>query len=104
MRSYNQRMETSGVADRIALLAHDHLVGMYKDLGFQDKGKSEVRFAGGGWNSLVSEMVSLSRVTELTCPRHMNSRNISRGLEVCYDMRRTVVIVTVAIVDMCCYF
>ena len=60
MRSYNQRMETSGVADRIALLAHDHLVGMYKDLGFQDKGKSEVRFAGGGWNSLVSEMASLS--------------------------------------------
>ncbi|CAF9931666.1 hypothetical protein IMSHALPRED_008683 [Imshaugia aleurites] len=55
MKSYNQRMETSGVADRIALLAHDHLVGMYESMGFEKKGKSDVRFAGGGWNSLTYE-------------------------------------------------
>lgn len=55
MKSYQQRMETSGIADRIALLAHDHLVGMYEGMGFERKGKSDVRFAGGGWNSLVSE-------------------------------------------------
>ncbi|KAL8653211.1 MAG: hypothetical protein Q9226_003942 [Calogaya cf. arnoldii] len=27
MKSYMQRMESSGIADRIALLAHDHLIG-----------------------------------------------------------------------------
>ncbi|KAL9123971.1 MAG: hypothetical protein Q9217_006650, partial [Psora testacea] len=52
MRSYQQRMETSGIADRIALLAHEHLVGMYKGLGLDDRGKSEVKFGGGGWTSL----------------------------------------------------
>ena len=53
MKSYQQRMETSGIADRIALLAHDHLMKMYKDMGFEDRGKSEVKFGGGGWNDLV---------------------------------------------------
>ncbi|CAD6568786.1 MAG: hypothetical protein ASARMPREDX12_001839 [Alectoria sarmentosa] len=55
MRSYQQRMETSGVANRIALLAHDHLVNMYEGMGFEGKGKSDVRLAGGGWNSLIYE-------------------------------------------------
>ena len=63
MKSYQQRMETSGIADRIALLAHDHLVEMYKSMGFEGKGKSDVRFAGGGWNSLVSEISYLSGVS-----------------------------------------
>ena len=53
MKSYQQRMETSGIADRIALLAHDHLVQMYEGMGYDMKGKSDVRFAGGGWNNLV---------------------------------------------------
>jgi len=53
MKSYQQRMETSGIADRIALLAHEHLVRMYEGLGFEDKGKSTVKFGGGGWNNLV---------------------------------------------------
>ena len=53
-------METSGIADRIALLAHDHLVDMYEGMGFDGAGKSNVRFAGGGWNDLVSEIPSLS--------------------------------------------
>ena len=54
MKSYQQRMETSGIADRIALLAHDHLIRMYEGLGFANKGKSAVRFAGGGWTDLVN--------------------------------------------------
>ncbi len=54
MKSYEQRMETSGVADRIALLAHEHLVRMYERMGFVDKGRSPVTFGGGGWTSLVS--------------------------------------------------
>ena len=53
MKSYQQRMETSGIADRIALLAHDHLVRMYKYMGFEGRGKSEAKFGGGGWNDLV---------------------------------------------------
>lgn len=59
-----QRMETSGIADRVALLAHDHLVEMYERMGFEGAGKSNVRFAGGGWNDLVSEMLSLSGGSE----------------------------------------
>ena len=59
-----QRMETSGIADRIALLAHDHLVEMYEGMGFEGGGKSNVRFAGGGWNDLVSELPSLSDSSE----------------------------------------
>lgn len=62
MKAYQQRMETSGIADRMALLAHDHLEEMYEGMGFENKGKSDVRFAGGGWNSLVSEISFLAGV------------------------------------------
>lgn len=64
MKSYEQRMETSGIADRIALLAHDHLLKMYEGMGFEVRGKSDVNFGGGGWNNLVrlvsKMLVSLS--------------------------------------------
>ncbi|KAI4252394.1 MAG: hypothetical protein L6R42_007983 [Xanthoria sp. 1 TBL-2021] len=49
MRSYMQRMESSGIADRIVLLAHDHLIDYYAALGFRNTGKSEVQFGGGEW-------------------------------------------------------
>ncbi|KAL6717208.1 hypothetical protein ACLMJK_005123 [Lecanora helva] len=55
MKSYQQRMETSGIADRIALLAHSHLVKMYEGMGFVDKGESKVKFGGGGWTDLIYE-------------------------------------------------
>lgn len=55
LKSYQQRMETSGIADRVALLAHDHLVPMYEGMGFEARGKSNVRFGGGGWNDLAYE-------------------------------------------------
>ena len=75
-------METSGIADRIALLAHDHLVEMYEGMGFDGAGKSNVRFAGGGWNDLVSEMPSLSDNNEnLPWARYMNSLNMFRDLD-----------------------
>ena len=54
IKSYQQRMETSGIADRIALLSHDHLKKMYEGMGFECKGTSNVKFAGGGWNNLVA--------------------------------------------------
>ena len=75
-------METSGIADRIALLAHDHLVDMYEGMGFEGAGKSNVRFAGGGWNDLVSEIPSLSDSSgNLTWARYMTSQNIVRDLD-----------------------
>lgn len=53
VRSYQQRMETSGVADRIAILAHGPLTNMYGKLGFSDLGESETRHGGSSWNDMV---------------------------------------------------
>lgn len=53
LRSYIQRMETAGVADRIALLAHGPLVKYYEKFGFVNKGESAAQFGGGGWNDMV---------------------------------------------------
>lgn len=54
LKAYSQRMETSGMADRIAILSHPELVGWYTgNFGFQDKGESKVQFGGGGWRDLV---------------------------------------------------
>lgn len=53
LKSYMQRMSTSGVADRIALLARDELVKYYESVGFVNNGQSEVTFGGGGLYSMV---------------------------------------------------
>ena len=77
MKSYQQRMETSGIADRIALLAHEHLVRMYEGMGFVDKGKSAVKFGGGGWRNLVrSQFVKF--VSKLMILRFMSSPNMDQ--------------------------
>lgn len=52
MRDYIQRITTQHVADRIALIAHDHLVPFYTKLGFFNEGLSKVELAGGGWNDM----------------------------------------------------
>ena len=52
-KAYTQRMETAGISDRIALLAHDHLIGFYQKVGYDNKGKSGVTFGGGGWNDMA---------------------------------------------------
>lgn len=82
MKSYMQRLETAGIADRIALLAHGHLIEYYESLGIVNKGKSTAQFGGGGWNSMVmSEQLlwypqplimirSTSSVTQATIPEH----------------------------------
>lgn len=54
IKAYMQRMNGSGIADRIALLAHDQLVGFYEGVGFKSKGTSEVKFGGGGWTDMVN--------------------------------------------------
>ncbi|ETI27292.1 hypothetical protein G647_09482 [Cladophialophora carrionii CBS 160.54] len=55
MKSYIQRMKDSKIADRIALLAHDHLVPFYKGLGFENMGPSTVTSHGGNWNNMILE-------------------------------------------------
>ena len=65
MKSYIQRLETAGVADRIALLAHGHLIEYYGTLGFVNKGESAAQFGGGGWNDMVdSTHVILNQSTD----------------------------------------
>lgn len=54
MKAYIQRIKDSRIADRIALLAHDHLIPFYAGLGFEDMGTSAVTFGGGNWNNMVS--------------------------------------------------
>ena len=55
LKAYLQRMEGSGIADRVALIAKPELVGWYVGrFGFQEKGESQVGFGGGGWRDLVS--------------------------------------------------
>lgn len=54
MKSYIQRMKDSKIADRLALLAHDHLIEFYTGLGFKNMGPSAVTSCGGNWNNLVS--------------------------------------------------
>ena len=51
-----QRMESSGIADRIALLAHPELVGWYVGkFGFEERGESKASFGGGEWREMVSQ-------------------------------------------------
>lgn len=54
LKSYVQRMESSGIADRIALIAHDRLIPFYERLGFSNMGASACTFGGGGWYNMVS--------------------------------------------------
>jgi hypothetical protein len=57
MKSYIQRIKDAKIAERIALLAHDHLVKFYEGLGFENMGESNVTSCGGGWNNMVSDSV-----------------------------------------------
>ena len=54
MKSYIQRIKEAQIADRIALLAHDHMVPFYEALGFENCGPSACTFGGGGWFDMVS--------------------------------------------------
>lgn len=58
MKAYIQRMESHGVADRLALIAHEGLIPYYEGFGYVNRGKSEVKFGGGGWLDMVKELKS----------------------------------------------
>ena len=53
MKAYIQRIKDSKCAERVALLAHDHLIEFYTGLGFENMGPSTAQFGGGGWHNLV---------------------------------------------------
>ncbi|KAK2800148.1 hypothetical protein FQN50_008243 [Emmonsiellopsis sp. PD_5] len=55
LKAYTQRIKDAQIADRIALLAHEHLIPFYTGLGFENQGLSDCTFGGGGWYSLVLE-------------------------------------------------
>jgi len=56
LMAYLQQMNGAGIADRVALIAHDHLVPYYEKYGFQNKGPSKAQFGGGGWFDMVFEL------------------------------------------------
>lgn len=55
LKSYIQRIESAALADRIAIIAHEPLVGYYESFGFKSRGQSKVQFGGGGWTDMVLE-------------------------------------------------
>ena len=59
MRSYQQRIESSGIADRLSLVAHDSLISFYEKLGFVNEGASQCEFGGGGWFDVVCTFLVL---------------------------------------------
>ena len=63
LKSYVSRMESSGMGDRIILLAHDELIKFYESFGFRNQGQSEVKFGGGGWNDMVSNSIAVSSIS-----------------------------------------
>ncbi|KAA8650655.1 hypothetical protein EYZ11_002807 [Aspergillus tanneri] len=55
MKSYIQRIKEAQIADRLVLIAHDHLVSYYESFGFENRGPSKCRFGGGGWTDMALE-------------------------------------------------
>lgn len=53
MKAYINRIKEAGIADRIAIICHEHLVPFYTSLGFENQGPSQCKFGGGGWLDLV---------------------------------------------------
>jgi len=63
MMSYMQHMNGAGIADRLALIAHDQDAGWYEKLGFTNTGKSAAQFGGGGWIDMGFHLKSLEART-----------------------------------------
>ncbi|KAK5119565.1 hypothetical protein LTR85_007393 [Meristemomyces frigidus] len=56
MKAFLQRTESHDIADRAALIAHDHLIPYYESFGFVNKGESACKFGGGGWYDMVKDL------------------------------------------------
>ena len=56
LEAYLQRIESHGVAEHVALIAHEHLIPYYERFGFVNRGESECKFGGGGWFDMVKDL------------------------------------------------
>lgn len=56
MTAYLDRLRSSGVADSVAIIAHDHLIGYYSRFGFVSQGPSQAQFGGGGWFDMLLKL------------------------------------------------
>lgn len=56
LKSYIHRIREAQIADRIAIIAHDHLIPFYESFGFVSHGPSKCQFGGGGWVDLVRNL------------------------------------------------
>lgn len=56
MKSYIHRIREAQIADRIAIIAHDHLIPFYESFGFESRGPSKCQFGGGGWVDMVCHL------------------------------------------------
>jgi len=53
LAAYIGMMNGAGIADRIALIAHEDMVPFYERLKFVNKGPSKAEFGGGNWIDMV---------------------------------------------------
>ncbi|KAI9662841.1 MAG: hypothetical protein M1821_007888 [Bathelium mastoideum] len=53
LKAYIQRIQASEVADQIALITYERLVPFYERQGFQNRGRSDVKFGGEAWINMV---------------------------------------------------
>ncbi|KAK8159707.1 hypothetical protein IWX90DRAFT_508418 [Phyllosticta citrichinensis] len=58
LKAYVQRIQNAGVADRIAIITHEHLVPFYEAVGFVNRGPSKNDFQGVRWVDMVLEFSS----------------------------------------------
>jgi ribosomal protein S18 acetylase RimI-like enzyme len=56
LNSYIQRIEGSGVANRIALICRDRFVEFYKKANFEVEGPSECQYGGGNWVAMKRDI------------------------------------------------
>lgn len=55
MKSYIHRIREAQIAERIAIIVHDHLIPFYESFGFESHGPSKCQFGGGGWVDMILE-------------------------------------------------
>ncbi|KOS37552.1 hypothetical protein ACN38_g11652 [Penicillium nordicum] len=55
MKSYIHRIREAQIAERIAIIVHDHLIPFYESFGFESRGPSKCQFGGGGWVDMILE-------------------------------------------------
>ncbi|KAI9699150.1 MAG: hypothetical protein M1820_007229 [Bogoriella megaspora] len=53
MKAYIQRIQASGIAERIALITYERLIPFYEKLGFEYQGKSDVQYGGESWHNMI---------------------------------------------------